>query len=179
MLDSYWPIFILVVIVAIESSLSATWNAIYFRWGIPVYIQRIRCQDYLNPISDTHDIEAAIQKNPLISDMLVHSFDNNTFAFREKFTKRSNNSYAPIMHGIIRFNPTTNEVTATGYLNVFPSLLILIMLYAFAPQTLSEGMGFLLFPLFTGGFLFFLYLLQRKKFNAILKLAASQRSETK
>ena len=111
--------------------------------------------------------------------MLVHSFDNNTVAFREKFIKRSNNSYTPIMHGIMRFNPTTNEVTATGYLNVFPPLLILIMLYGFAPQTLSEGMGFLLFPLFLGGFLFLLYLLQRKRFDAILKVAASQCSETK
>ena len=41
-LDSYWPIFIIIFTVdAVEAFLRNKWNVSYFRWGIPIHIKKI------------------------------------------------------------------------------------------------------------------------------------------
>jgi hypothetical protein len=167
-------LWIFLAVVIAESLLSVTWNPLYFRWGIPIYVRKIKRQNYADIIPRAHDIEAAIPKGGRWTDFLVCNLDSREFAFREKLWEYSKSGlrYSPVMRGVLRFDPVMNQVTVIGHLNWFLALLVLIALVAFAPQ--EDKVFFLFVLLFLGGYMFSFFWIQRSRFDKVVEVAASQ-----
>lgn len=173
MADFFWQLqpysFSVLVIVALaESILNARWSPSYFSKGICLYHQshKITSPHYLVPNSE--NVEAALPDNAWYAPMLIRQLPGDSFAFREKML-HFGMSYTPVMHGYAKFNQQTGNIEIRGHANWFP-LILLGYFIAFTPIDSSS----IVFSLFMLALLSAIYLMQRKRFQQVVKALISQ-----
>lgn len=110
------PIFFLIVIVIIETILSALWNENYFRHGIKIYSKVYSLEKIAQNQLDESVLNEAFKKYNSPS-LVFKQIGINEFAFREKLFQFTFLTYTPIMHGKIRINENNNSINVVGYLN--------------------------------------------------------------
>lgn len=103
--------------VLIEKLLTWRWNAIYFRFGLPVFRARIECsnlrledglEDSLNQAFDLGDA----------AGLSFHRLSESALAFRrQKYKQRFRYSDTSAMRGMIEYHPYERAITVVGRLN--------------------------------------------------------------
>jgi hypothetical protein len=158
--------FTIIAIFAFETFLSARWSRFYFTSGIPLYRRTIMVRTGFRQVPTAEEVENALPDTTWFAPLLVHRFNDTTFAFREKMLHLRIGAYTPIMHGCLICNPYTAQVEVTGYANWSTIVLLayfLLFFTAFPPSFCD-----VIIPLFfVGGILSSIYWMQRKRFRRV------------
>jgi hypothetical protein len=158
-------IFLLVMVV--EYLLLISWNSAYFRLGIPMFKSEVAIpRNAPTPISA--DLLENWQHESLFQPLTFCSLDDGDFAFREVLWNGFfHKAYTPIMHGLLRFDRETNQITVFGYANW--ATLVFAVLWLSVVNGLDLFWVQLILPVAFGS----IYVLQYRRFRQVAIDAAS------
>ncbi len=176
---------IVLILVLIEGYFQATWNAAYFRIGIPLYIRKPG-----RTANHVHDFPADLfseklkkgksSLHPLVSppSIIFHKLNVNNIAFRPKFFEITNYNIIPVMRGLIKIDENNHSLQIIGLLNWYTIVLyvlylsIIIKIYDLKELSLlEESLFFIVYPLIVFGICYFFQLLLFGKVVEQLKKA--------
>lgn len=161
----------LVAISLIELFLSSRWNVRYFQTGIVMFKESFRygnkCMFEGRDATLTQNFKSIWKPS-----ILFHQLSPTEIAFREKMFQFSFFHYTPIMHGIIKNDPSNNTIIVMGHANWFPLCFMTIWLTAsimadFEAKAFSQFS--VLFVLLPTLFFTWLYFGQRRIYINICK----------
>ncbi len=140
-------------LAAIETLLSGFWNRVYFTIGVPVFTKEVQLHGKQLPTPE--QLETAVQSR-WSTPLLFRRLSTGEIAFRERAFGGGFFHYTPMMHGIIRRDPTGSVIVVQGLLNWFIPALVALAVVSFqdllgAGVVLSLGLAVL-------------YSLQRRRF---------------
>jgi hypothetical protein len=107
------PTFIAVGII--ETLLWLTWNPVYFRTGIPLFVVSARVPKR-SELPTARVMEASTPDDGY-SSLLFRDLGANTYAFREKVFDKGKKSYGPVVRGLLKFEVPTGKLSVKGYVN--------------------------------------------------------------
>lgn len=148
-----------ILLIIAEIYLSSRWIPAYFQNGIPLFRKSFSYLSKPNVQINADTLSETSKPSCLSPSMCFRSLNSNEIAFRERVFEFTLFSYTPVMHGIIRFNPSGNTVSIVGYANWFPLLLIILFIGS-ALAGLSRGdfrspiLALIFFPLLIFGSLY-------------------------
>ena len=157
----------------IESVLSGTWNKIYFITGLPIFIMRIPVRLRHSNIPSPSQFETRFHSS-LVSSLVFHELELNTYGFREKFIEFRFIGYSPLMRGVLFFDFKNNEVVIKGFVNwsiLYFSLIWLGGISVAAVQNRAPLIA-LMFTLFFALVIGLLYWIQHYRFSNVATFAA-------
>jgi hypothetical protein len=119
-MDPFYAFVAFVVLVALETLASQAGLPAYFRIGLPIFIGRRPNPNRLK----------AGQLAPLLAERLQVSAGHNSIRPRvlsdseivlqeRLFENRPGGRYLPVMHSLLRLDPTRGQVTLLGFLNLY------------------------------------------------------------
>ncbi len=163
---------VLVVSWLAETILSAIWNRTYFMTGIPIFVMRIPVELRHSNIPSAQQLETRFY-SAWASSLVFKEIDLHTYGFREKFFEFRLVGYSPIMHGVLVFDHSSNEVIVKGFANWFILSFSLIWLGGVLASSFSSfpiiALGFILFFVLLMGLL---YGIQYSRFSKVATFAA-------
>jgi len=110
---------VLAVIFILETILSWSWVAPYFRHGIPIFSKTVPFCVLTSSTAISEQLSRELQRGFWRSQEF-HPISEDAVAFREKaFEFRIMFSYTPIMHGLIAMSPLERIIVVKGFLNWF------------------------------------------------------------
>ena len=169
---------ILILSLLVDIVLSGTWNRMYFTSGIPIFIMRI-------PVSSRHiniPLSSRFEKqfnSKWTSALVFREIDLNTYGFREKFFDfRFIFHYSAVMHGMLFFDSTNNQVVVKGFANWFELCFAFVWIGSIGMNSVINFPEFTLIALafiiiFFLGF-GLLYSIQHHRFSNVAKFAAEE-----
>jgi len=152
------------VIALIEFILSAAWCRIYFHSGITLFSKSF---SYSAKGSIRFDAEVLSRKfkRAFTPSLVFHSFNHEEIAFREKMMEFTLINYTPLMHGVIRIDPSRKIVKVNGYSNWY-AFGFLVAIILFDTLYTHHSIEIFLFAFLIYGVL---YLIQFYQFNKVFK----------
>jgi hypothetical protein len=159
---------LIVPAVVIELLLSVAWNKLYFSWGLPVYVRRIRVPDNFSWQLPITSMEAGVARRfwPVVA---FSGISNERCGFRESFFAGFNLlrvPYAPIMRGVIVLDAARQEIRVAGLCNWY---VLFAGAFIFGPAALRDAKLIPMVLILLGGS----YVLQRVRFNHVAETVAS------
>jgi hypothetical protein len=167
--DSQSLVFLAVVLVAVVEMIMAwRWYRPYFEYGIPVFRTSVKAPTSSTLTPEPGRLEYECQKR-FKAPFSFRKLGPASYGFREKHTSALSLRlhYTPIMHGSLRFEPSSATLVVTGYLNWFAVVFTLFMTYT----VLNDGAAFFLAALAAG--VSFIYLVQRHYYRQVAEAAAA------
>ena len=107
---------ILISFLLIESILLLSWNRIYFRFGIPIFVKRIPFLGSLDEPFDAQYLEDNFE-GVYVPNIFFRKIGSKECAFREKLCNFKIFSYIPVMRGLIRGDDGKKALCIIGYVN--------------------------------------------------------------
>lgn len=154
-------IYLFLIVMICESIVSALWFDVYYRYGLPVFNQKVDIKkfrtDYANDLERFQDSGAT---RPFI----FRAISSREIAFREKMYGLYWLDYLPVMRGFIHVTKNRRNVLLTGKLNWYILFLPVIMLL------MIQSSNDLIFIAIVLALLFAIYLFQRHRFSRIAGL---------
>ena len=117
----------LVLIYLFEALFSVRLRAFYFRYGVPLYKKTIVVNR--SPALDEESIAQIIKPTSLVPAFKFRSLSDHEVAFREKMVGFFLFSYTPVVHGLIKVDPSQNSITLTGLANWFSNMFVLCCVF--------------------------------------------------
>jgi len=164
-----WQIGLAIVAVVIvgEMVLNWTWNASYYRLGIPIFVRRIERAGGITSI----DLDP-LEKSTATAAEAPFAFRRlgpDLIAFRE----RAFAGYTPIMRGVIRSKAEESSIVVAGLVN-WSVIAVAIVLIVFLRRGVLDVAPYFL------GLLAVLYFIQAVRFNRVAtKLRGPAHAEEK
>jgi hypothetical protein len=129
----------LISFLLIESILLLSWNRIYFRFGIPIFVKRIPFFGSLDEPFDAQYLEDNFE-GVYVPNIFFRKISSKECAFREKLWNFRIFSYIPVMRGLIRGDEGKKSLCIIGYVNWYVVIFTLYILgsaafYSFASWT--------------------------------------------
>ena len=115
------PVTIIVLILIVpltESYLSLTWNAWYFRNGIPIWTSSVPVRGTDGALPDEDEL-AERMYSFWGQSLVFRSLSTHEMAFREKAMEFSFFRLTPMMHGYMEYVPRERAVIVLGLANWF------------------------------------------------------------
>jgi hypothetical protein len=158
-------------IAILELIASGTWSTFYFTTGIPLFRRSARLA--VRPDLTDTKLEALMAGSPW-SPLRFRSISDTEVAFREQLLAWTILTYTPLVHGLIRYDETSQTLHVVGYSNW--TIPIVVLAVAVVPASIHTGaMGArLLFPVFAAGIVVLLYLIQLTRYGNVLKAIESR-----
>ena len=165
---------ILVVIGLLEIIMSGLWWRGYFIFGLPLYKNTVKTDFDKIRLLSAQELEEALPELAWRPPLLVRQIGPAKFAFREKLLFLGF-SYAPVMHGVMRYDQNNKELVISGLANWY-ALLFSIFFISLTVAFMSESkeLMFLILPV---GLLLLVgngYLTQRRRFNQVVEAVQSK-----
>ncbi len=150
------------VIALLENFLSQTWNAWYFRNGVPIYRKNYSLPKGMNILAQT--ITAKWTPDDWVFGLTFKDIGEKEVAFREEIKwVFFGAKYAPVMRGLIRRNSAINGVEIIGFLNwsiIFIALTLTIV-------SISIGLCGMIFLIVTSVIIYVCYRIQAQRFDFV------------
>jgi hypothetical protein len=140
------------LVIAAEIILNWTWNASYFRAGIPIFARRIETAGGVAAI-DLETLEKST-KTAAGAALAFRRIDSDLIAFRE----RAFGGYIPMMRGVIRSKAEEPSIVVAGLIN-WSVIAVAIVLIVFLRRGVLDVAPYFL------GLLAVLYFIQAIRFN--------------
>lgn len=156
------PIF-LISLLLLESILLLSWNSIYFRFGIPIYVKRIPFFGSLNKPFDVQYLGENF-KGVYVPTMFFRELSSQECAFREKLWNFRIFSYIPVMRGLIKGDEEKKSLFIVGYINWY---VVFFVIFALSSALFSSFPSWT--PLLILAVLF--YFIQASRFKQIAEVA--------
>lgn len=163
-------------------ALKGFWVKFYYKSGLPIYRRKLLCTRKLsNP-----DLIAKIDNHlkALSLPFAIKEFDEQTIAFRENYKiqmpagKSKQMMYTPIMHGLIKFDRVTGNLTVSGLTNSFQVYFFLGFIFFAIAIFGSFEFPFILMKVFFLGFIAIvagsIYTLQKKVYDKIVEFLSEE-----
>ena len=154
---------LLISLLLLESILLISWNRIYFRFGIPIYVKRIPFYGSLNEPFDAEFLEKKFQ-GVYMPNMFFRKISSKECVFREKLWNFRISSYIPVMRGLIKGDEENNSLCIIGYINWY---VVFFAIFALFSAILSSSPSWT--PLLALAILF--YFIQANRFKNIADAA--------
>ena len=149
----------------VEAILLGSWVRGYYRMGLPIFRRRAFAMAGVNALPDISFLQERF-RSKLLPPLRFRTLDPGEIAFREQVFHARIVSYTPVMRGLIRFDPSTNEVVITGLLNWSIPVIATVLYVSFVQAQRAAGTD--------GGIVFLIilaiglpYLLQVWRFNTV------------
>jgi hypothetical protein len=158
--------FMAVVLVAVVEMIMAwRWYRPYFEHGIPVFRKSVQAPTSSALAPEPGRLEYECQKR-FKAPFLFRKLGPTSYGFREKSTSSLRLHYTPVMHGSLRFEPSSASLVVTGYLNWFILVFSIFITYT----VVKMGTAFFLAAL--AAFVSLIYLVQRHYYGQVAEAAA-------
>ena len=169
MIEHLWPFLsfffaTLIATVIVETLLNARWSPHYFSKGISIYHHTVTMPPNIGMTPTAEAIESNLPDSGWYPPILVRKIGENQFAFREKMI-HFGIGYTPLMHGCLMCDPYSGRIEIRGYANWFPMIFSCYFLMLSLSMPL-DSLG-VIFPLFLFGLFWFIYSIQRKRFEQV------------
>lgn len=135
-MDTFTAFLIFAALIALEALASQTWLPLYFRFGIPVSVQRRSLAgSAAEPGALARRLEQRFTGRPQHPSILFRPLPGNDpgaadLAFREQlFENRGGFKYLPVMHSLVRLRPERQSLIVTGYLNWYVLYILGYLVY--------------------------------------------------
>jgi hypothetical protein len=129
-LDPFYAFLIFAVLLALENMAAQMWLAPYFRFGIPVHVQRVNPAEPVHLPQATKALSEKFRANPEHPSIRFKLFGERQVAFREVlFENRGGVRYLPVMHSLVRLHPDRGTLALTGYLNWYVLAALVYVVY--------------------------------------------------
>jgi hypothetical protein len=162
---------VIVVIAIVELIVSGTWQHFYFTTGIPLFKKSAI-------LSGPPELSAGLlnerYSGGLWAPLRFRQMSPHEVAFREAFLCFRLMNYTPVMHGLVRYDESMNELQVIGLANWFAPLFIVFFIAFAWSFSGSGGEIALMFTVFPIGLFALLYFIQFKRFNGVFKALSSQ-----
>lgn len=115
------------MLIAGEFFAAQNWFGPYFRFGLPIYIQRADLPTGLETAPET--LEQRLKARPHTPRIHFKTIAPGWVAFREAYLESGNGiRYLPVMHSVAQFDRDQGQVVVTGYLNWYVMFTLVYML---------------------------------------------------
>lgn len=163
-MESLIPFIILIGII--EMIVSGSWQALYFKIGVPIYKKSLLLT---NPPKLSSEELSERFKAGIFNPILFKQLSPHELIFRESFFSFRLMNYTPVMHGSIQYKD--GELKITGMANWFALAFLLSFIITGSDfgHDLEYSLLFMVFPI---GIFALLYFIQMKRFNKIYSYIA-------
>lgn len=129
-MDPFYAFLIFILLLALDIFASQTWLGAYYRFGIPIYIRRVRPKSPLDPAHLISALEASFKSSPLNPSLRFRPVGGNAIAMRESlFENRTGLRYLPVFHTTLFDSADGSQTTITGFLNWYVLGTLLYIIY--------------------------------------------------
>lgn len=117
------------VVALAEATLASAWNRMYFTVGLPIFIRRLTVNAFSFAPLDTAKLESEFSATFTGKSLAFKELDDQLYAFREKIFEFRwfGSKNTDVMHGILIFDPTQQQVIVKGYAN-WSSIMVIPLL---------------------------------------------------
>jgi hypothetical protein len=163
---SSWLFPAMLIVAVVEIILSSTWNAFYFRYGLPIFRRSYDTISGHYNVPSVEELEAAL-KSRFSHSVVFKQLDSHEYAFREKAFEFTWFHATPVMHGLLSWHPESGKVTIVGRVNWF---IVAFTVIWFSMVRHIFDFIFIFFVLLVG----LLYFIQAKRFEKVGKIACEK-----